>query len=91
MTHDEVKKLLKKYNLKYSYIRDLSYHNLEYQDIVFGDIDCFGDAWYLKMYVPIYKETFNLIEVEKKIQEEIKNIKLYHIRNKKREMSKDFI
>jgi hypothetical protein len=43
------------------------------------------------MYVPIYKETFNLIEVEKKIQEEIKTIKLYHIRNKKREMSKDFI
>lgn len=91
MTHDDVKKLLKKYNLKYSYIRDLSYHNLEYQDIVFGDIDCFDDAWYLKMYVPIYKETFNLIEVEQRIQEEIKTIKLYHIRNKKREMSKDFI
>lgn len=91
MTHNDVKKLLKKYNLKYSYIRDLSYHNLEYQDIVFGDIDCFGDAWYLKMYVPIYKETFNLIEVEKTIQEEIKKIKQYHIRNKKREMSKDFI
>jgi len=74
MTHDDVKKLLKKYNLKYSYIRDLSYHNLEYKDIVFGDIDCFGDAWYLKMYVPIYKETFNLIEVEKRIQEEIKKL-----------------
>lgn len=91
MTHDDVKKLLKKYNLKYSYFRDLSYHNLEYQDIVFGDIDCFGDAWYLKMYVPIYKETFNLIEVEKKIQEEIKKIKVYNMRKKKQEMSEDFI
>lgn len=91
MTHDDVKKLVKKYNLKYSYIRDLSYHNLEYQDIVFGDIDCFGDAWYLKMYFPIYQETFNLIEVEKKIQEEIKKIKECHIRNKKREISEDFI